>query len=324
MVPIEKTGHLHFLSTKEFKKSKKSLLLSMGISFVIIFVEGFGAYQSKSLALLSDTFHIFMDLSAHVISFVAILLSMKSRTFKFPFGLIRVEILAAFLNSILLILLCFFLLNEAIQRILEARKVDSGPMLLFSLIGLFLNSLSAYILFQVSGLTINLKSAYLHALGDLLGTFSVVLGAILIRLTDQHWIDTLFSFLIVLIIGRAALSLLKESGLTLLDANPDPHRTEHILADIQKKCIDAAVLDWRHWGLTSGVECFECRILIRTKEKWESVVTQIHQILKEEYGITHACIEPVTKESKAVLDTIHTDWKKIKEPQKHSHPIHIH
>jgi cobalt-zinc-cadmium efflux system protein len=315
----ENSNHLHFLTEKESTIAKKSLVISMFLSASIFTIELYGAIQSNSLSLLSDSFHIITDFFAHFISLIAVNLSLRKRTFRFNFGFLRFEILAAFINSILLLLMCIFLVKESIHRIFDPSEIHVDKMLAYSLVGLFINSLSAYILFRVSKTSINLKSTYLHVLGDLLGTFAVVVGALIIRFTGAVWVDSLFSFVIIAIIARATYYLLKETTTALLEASPDTHKLEHILDDVTKNPKLSKILSFKHWSLTSGVECFNLRVLIKDKKSWESLTTELHKLLKEDHGITHAIIEIVTKESHAVLESIQINHKNSYTSHGHSH-----
>lgn len=315
-------SHLHFLSHEESKNSKKSLLISMGISILIFIVEIYGAYKSNSLSLLTDAFHIVTDILAHTISLIAVNVSLKNRTMKYTFGFLRVEIIAAFINAILLVLLCGFLLFETFERIMETHTIHANEMLAYSLIGLFLNSLSALVLFNVSKTSINLKSAYIHVLGDLLGTVSVVVGAILIRIFEVEWIDTFFSFFIILIIGRATYGLIKDSIKSLMESSPDTHKLEHILSDIRTNPKLSKILSFHHWSLTNGVECINLRLLLKEKSSWEVVITGTHKLLKEKYGITHVNIETATKESDALIKSLKINRSAIHLHGGHGHHHH--
>jgi cobalt-zinc-cadmium efflux system protein len=304
MIPEFDSNHLHFLSNEESSNSKKSLIISMGISVVIFFVEIYGAYKSNSLSLLSDAFHIITDILAHSVSLIAVYFSLRNRTHKYSFGFLRVEILAAFINAILLILLCVFLIQETFERIMVPYSVHANVMLAYSLVGLFLNSISAIVLFSVSKTSINLKSTYIHVLGDLLGTFAVVIGAILIRMFNIVWIDAVLSVLILIIISKATYSLLKDSINSIMEASPDPHKLEHILQDISKDIKIKKIISFHHWNLTNGVECINLKVLLKDKSSWESVITSIHKTLKDSYGITHVNVEASTKESHALIQSI--------------------
>lgn len=321
MNPEENLSHLHFLSKEEISKSRFSLLLSLGLSLFILVIELYGAYLSNSLALLSDAFHILTDITAHVVSLLALSLSLKMRSHKFNFGFIRFEILAAFFNSILLILMCFLLIKESVMRLLNPAEVEAHHMLVYSLIGLFMNALSAFILFRVSKTSINLKSAYIHVLGDLLGTVAVVIGAIIIQLTGYFWLDSIFSFVIVFIIARATFYLIRETGSSLLEASPSPHKLKEILDAIHKDIPQSKILDYKHWNLTVGVECINLKILMNDISQWESSILRIHEILKKEFGVTHVNIEPVTKKSKTELEKLTVNRDKIII---HSHGHHHH
>lgn len=312
-------SHLHFLSQEESKNSKKSLLISMGISILIFIVEIYGAYKSNSLSLLTDAFHIVTDILAHTISLIAVNVSLRNRTMKYTFGFLRIEIIAAFINAILLVFLCGFLLFETFERIMEQHTVHAREMLIYSLIGLFFNSLSALVLFNVSKSTINLKSAYVHVIGDLLGTVSVVLGAIIIQIFEIQWIDTLFSFFIILIIGKATYGLINDSIKSLMESSPDTHKLEHILSDVKANNKVSKIVSFHHWSLTNGVECINLRLMLKEKSSWEVVVTATHKLLKEKYGITHVNVETTTKESEALIKSI-----KINRDAIHIHGGHGH
>lgn len=301
--------HHPSLTLEDFIHSRNSLLYSLFLSICIVFIEIIGAVVSNSLALLSDAFHILTDISSHLISLFALWISSKPMSNRFTFGYGRIEILAAFANSMLLFLLCGFLVYHSIERFFNPVGIYTEKMLYFSIVALFFNVISTYILYRVSHFNINLKSAFLHSFGDMLGTTAVVIGSIVILLTGWVVFDYIITLIIVVIILKATIGIIKEVFYSLMEASPNIEKTKNMVQKINETLGYQGVTSYRHWFLTSKLECFDCQILIKNKNNWESLVPSIHRILKEDFGIHYASVEPVTKESSIVLETIQFNSK---------------
>ena len=165
------------------------------LNIIITVAEFIGGFVSGSLSLLSDAVHNLSDVGAIVISFIAHVISNRSRNKKKTFGYDRAETLAAFTNGIILILISIALFIEAIERFWQPTEISGGIMLVVSIIGLLTNVVSMLVMRQSGQKNLNVRSTFVHMLSDALSSVAVVIGAIFIYYWHISWIDPLMTLL---------------------------------------------------------------------------------------------------------------------------------
>jgi len=200
--------------------SGKKLLFVIILNFGITLAEVIGGILSGSLSLISDALHNFSDGIAVIITYVALKLSEKQTSIKHTFGLKRAEVLAALLNSSVLVGISFFLFYESIKRLLHPEMIIGETMLIVAVIALFGNLLSIYFLEAHADKNINIKAAYLHMLTDAISSFAVLLGAIGIIFFKIYWIDPALTILIGIYVLIESYKILKKSTHILMEGTP--------------------------------------------------------------------------------------------------------
>ncbi|MCW7492053.1 cation diffusion facilitator family transporter [Leptospira sp. 2 VSF19] len=288
------------------KRSRLVFFLSLSgiLSIVIFFIEWIGSRESGSLALFADAGHIFTDVFAHIISLFALLVASKRPTEKYPFGFHRFEVLAAFINGLLLIGMAGFILYESYLRFSGTAHVEADSMLAYSLIGFGINLISAGLLVGVSKTSLNLKSAYLHVLSDLLGTLAVIVGALIIRFTGYKEVDSFLSIVLGIFILKTSYGIVKESVEILIEADTSDFDKEHLLDHIQtlKGIVSVPQITVRK--LTSGVFSVEIQILVNQGTDRDKIVLEIHKVLKGEFGVPFVSVEILSSSLKEKLEEI--------------------
>lgn len=311
-----------------FLPKRKRLILLLAVSAIlslgIFFLEWFGSKESGSLALFADAGHIFTDVFAHLVSLFALIYASKKPTFRFPFGFHRLEVLAAFFNGFLLIGISLFIFYECYLRFLGSVEVHVETMILYSLAGLFINSVSAALLFRVSKENLNLKSAYLHVLSDLLGTLAVVLGGILIHITGFQQIDNYLSIALGLFILKSSVSIVSESLKVLIEAHPQEFQTEHFLMHVEATKGVVSIPKIAVRKLTSGIYSVEVQIICTDKANRDSIIEQTHRTLKEEFGVPYVSVEVVTDSLFRSLQNITLRERDFDFAHSHHHGHHGH
>lgn len=276
------TGHSHDHglngATTATGKHRKRLILALGITLTVVLVQFIGSVISGSLALLADTGHMLTDATGIAIALIASLIAGLPPTSKRTFGYLRVEVLAALLNGVVLGVIAIVILVEAVRRFGSEVDVQTTPMIVAATIGGLANLASLLILRAGQKESLNVRGAYLEVLGDLLGSAAVVIAGVVILLTGWNWVDQLASLLIAFIILPRAYLLLREVVAVLLEASPkgfdvDAAR-EHLAA--VPGVID--VHDVHAWTITSGVPAFSAHITV-TDEVWSE--RDYHAILDE-------------------------------------------
>lgn len=273
------------------KGLKRSILLAILVSFSIFLVELFGGIQSGSIALLADAGHIITDVIALSLSLIAVLLASQKSNHRFSFGYYRIEILTSLFNSILIFGISFYIFFEATERFQNQKEILSFQMIFYSISGIVLNLISAWILFRFSGENINIKSAYVHVLSDLLSTAGVLIGSILIYFTNWNWIDPLISILISILILRSAWGIFRESISVLLESSPRSFEIQHILEHIRKIEGIRQILDYHFWAITKGIHACTLRVAVEDLKNADRIVFQSNRILKSEFGIDFVTVQ---------------------------------
>ena len=204
------------------KKSKKTLYVTLFLTLFFALMELFGGLFSNSLSLVGDSFHMFSDVLALGASMVAIYFEAKKSTEKFTYGFLRLEVVVAFLNGIVLMLIAVGMIYESVIRFFNPREIDFGSMFFIALIGLIFNIVITWILFSSTKKenNINIKSAMLHFLGDLLNSVGVIISSIIIYFTDFMYIDIIMSVVISVIIFTGGYKISKEAFFILMEAVP--------------------------------------------------------------------------------------------------------
>ncbi len=204
------------------KKSKKTLYVTLFLTLFFALMELFGGLFSNSLSLVGDSFHMFSDVLALGASMVAIYFEAKKPTEKFTYGFLRLEVVVAFLNGIVLMLISVGMIYESVIRFFNPKEIDFGSMFFISLVGLIFNIVITWILFSSTKKenNINIKSAMLHFLGDLLNSVGVIISSIIIYFTDFVYIDIIMSVVISVIIFTGGYRISKEAFFILMEAVP--------------------------------------------------------------------------------------------------------
>jgi len=206
------------------------------LNIVIVLAEIYYGVISNSITLIVDALHNFSDIISIIISFVAVIFSKKTPAISRTFGYIRAEMMATFVNALILIGVMIYVLLEAIDSlILNHTEVNGTIMIFVATIALIANGISAYLLLTLrrNKEDINIQSAYLHFLADSLLSLGVVLGGIAIYLFDIYLIDKVLGIFFALYIIYSTFPLLKQSFLSLMDIE---HKID--IQELEKKILE--------------------------------------------------------------------------------------
>ncbi len=177
---------------------------------VFAIIELFGGMFTHSLALLSDAWHMFSDVFALGLAWLASYLSAKPGTHKHANGQSHAEIAAAAINAILMLAVVAYIVYQALQRFGNPHPVIGGYVMLIAFMGLVVNIIVAKMLHSDHAHDHNKRAAYLHVMGDLLGSVAALVAGIVIYFTGWLQIDPLLSIFISLLILIVTLNLIKE------------------------------------------------------------------------------------------------------------------
>ncbi len=267
----------------------------LGVAFWIIggftIVEALGGYWSGSLALLADAGHMFVDTLALGLAYFAHRLAVRPASESRSFGHTRLQVLAAFVNSLLLLGIVVAILVEAAQRLMTPHPINAPLALGVALAGVAVNLVAAWLLHGDEH-DLNVRAAYLHVLSDLAGSGAAVLAALIVMTTGWLPADAWLSLVVTALIARGAWQLLKHSAHVLQEGAPlgfDAVRLANRLV-----ATVPSVLDVHHvhaWSLTPRETLLTLHARLAPGADAAAALAALKRVLVEEYAISHSTIQ---------------------------------
>lgn len=275
------------------------LKIALALTFVYMIAEALGGWLTNSLALLADAGHMLTDVAALTLTLFAIWFASRPATSKKTYGYYRLEILAAFVNGIALVLLSIWIIYEALQRWSAPPDIKGFELTLIAVGGLFVNIIAAYLLHSDHKHDLNMRGAFLHVMGDLLGSVAAIVAGVLILSLGWLWADAVCSILISLIIIFGAWRLILESVNVLLEGTPS-----HInLGAVEEKILETSgvggVHDLHVWTISSGIEALSAHITHDDSVVHSDLLAVVRQKLHDNFGIDHLTIQMETLDLEA-------------------------
>jgi cobalt-zinc-cadmium efflux system protein len=285
-------GHSHGTATGAHRNR---LIGVLAITLSIMVAEVIGGLISGSLALLADAGHMLTDAAGVGLALLAATFAARPATPERTFGYMRLEIMAAVINALLLFGVAGFVLIEAARRFIEPPAVSTGVMLIFAAVGLVANAGSLLMLRSGQHTSLNMRGAYLEVLGDLLGSAAVIVAAIVIRLTGFAQADPIASAAIGLMILPRTWALLREAVGVLLEATPRGVDLTEVRRHINETPGVLDVHDLHAWTITSGLPVLSAHIVVTEGALADGgggrVLDQLGQCLAGHFDVEHCTFQ---------------------------------
>jgi cobalt-zinc-cadmium efflux system protein len=266
---------------------------SLVATAVFVVVEFIAGIQAHSLALLSDAGHNFTDALALLLAWFGFYLQAKPANEVKTFGYHRAGVLTAFINALTLVVLAGWIFYESYQRLLRPLAVHETTMIAVAAAGLVLNGGIMWGLRVARHHDINIRSAFVHMLGDLVGSIGIIIGAVVIRYTGWQQIDPLLSILIGVLIIWTAWDIIKESLNILLEGLPRGLELQSVDAAMRGVEGVLDVHDLHIWSLGSNTHALSCHVLIEDlpPSTSERTLRRINDVLCERFRIRHTTVQ---------------------------------
>jgi cobalt-zinc-cadmium efflux system protein len=278
------SSHYHMITRMKF-----AVILTVGI----LLLELVGGILTNSLALLSDAGHVFADVFALGLSWIALVLSGLPANQRKTYGYFRAEVLAAVANGVTLFLVALWIFYEAIRRINSPQPVKSLEMFLIALIGLVVNGV---VLLRLKGATeksLNIKSAFLHVLGDMLSSVGVIVGGIIMLVTKFYIVDPIISILVGLIILRGAMGVIRECSNILLEGVPQNIKLSQVEKVLRQIPEVVDIHDLHVWSISQAHPALSAHIVVeeQTTHSTTEILDEIQKRMMQEFNIEHLTIQ---------------------------------
>jgi cobalt-zinc-cadmium efflux system protein len=288
-------GHSH-ASHGRASGSRRRLTLVLLLTIVYMLAEVLGGWRTGSLALLADAGHMLADVAALALALLAMWFSSRPATPSKTYGYYRLEILAALTNGAALVLISLIIFYEAYQRWANPPAVDSVLMMLVAAGGLVINLLCAWLLHGDHEVDLNVRGAWLHIMGDALGSLGAIAAGLLMTLYKWYAADPLFSIIISLLIIFSSWRLIRESINVLLEGTP-----AHInLAAVEEAILRTSgvedVHDLHVWTITSGRDALSAHVIHGETISQTELLKELRTKLHDRFGVDHLTIQMETRD----------------------------
>jgi len=297
------TAHANFRSESHAKhnhrhdraqKSGKRLIVVVALTGLYMFAELFGGLWTGSLALLADSGHMLADVAALLLALMALWFGARPATSQKTFGYYRLEILAALVNGVGLTLISFFIFYEAYQRLAAPPAIRSVPMTFVAAGGLIINLICARLLHHDRKDDLNMRGAWLHIVGDALGSLGAIIAGIVVAIWGWNAADPIISILIGLLIVWSSWHLMRDATNVLLEGTP-----AHInLAAVEDAILETEgvsnVHDLHVWTITSGREALSAHVIHAYSISQPNLLKELRTKLHERFGVDHLTIQMET------------------------------
>jgi cobalt-zinc-cadmium efflux system protein len=261
------------------------------ITVTVFVVELAGGFLANSLALLADAGHMFTDVAGIGLALTAIWFAGRPATGDRTFGYLRLEVLAAVVNAVLMFGVAAVVLIEAWRRLSEPPEIASGLMLGVALLGLGANAVSLFLLRSAQGESLNMRGAYLEVMGDLAGSAAVIVAAVVIAWSGWTPADAVASAVIGLLIVPRTWWLLRDALDVLLEATPKGIDLDQVRSHILDAPGVSDVHDLHAWTITSGMNVVSAHVVLDQGADPPAVLDYLCRCLSGDFDVEHSTFQ---------------------------------
>ncbi|MFD7154318.1 cation diffusion facilitator family transporter [Kribbella sp. NPDC059898] len=281
-------GHGHAVNAAADRK-----LLSGALALIVGFMiaEVIVGLAAGSLALVTDAAHMLTDAIAIALALLAIRLAAKPPRGGFTYGFKRVEILSAQANGITLLLLAVYFVYEAVNRLIHPPEVQGALVLITGLVGIVVNLLATWLISKANRSSLNVEGAFQHILNDLFAFIATAIAGLIVLLTGFARADAIAAFVVAVLMLKAGIGLVRDSGRIFLEAAPaaiDPQALGAELCAIEGV---VEVHDLHVWEITSGEPAASAHILVAEGLDCHQIRIRIEEVLAERHHLTHSTLQ---------------------------------
>ncbi len=272
------------------------LTAALAVTMIVLAVQVVGGLLTGSLSLLADAGHLLTDVVGVGLALGAVTYANRPAPAHRTYGNYRVEILAALVNGVLLLVVATFVVVEAVQRWNNPVVIDAGPMLLVAMFGLIGNAISLALLRDGQAESLNVRGAYLEVLGDLVGSVVVITAALVIWSTGREEADVVASLVIAAFIVPRAIGLLRATAHVLLESTPSGLDLDQVRGHMVALPGVVAVHDLHAWTITSGMPVLSAHIVVEPAILVEpcdgtALLDRLGRCLRSDFDVEHCTFQ---------------------------------
>jgi cobalt-zinc-cadmium efflux system protein len=284
-------AHNHEHHHHDHASNRRRLVVVLSLTVTYMLAEFVGGFLTNSLALLSDAGHMLADVAALSLAMLALWFASRPVTPQKTYGYYRLEILAALANGVALVVISLLIFYEAIQRLERPEAIEYGAMMAVAGGGLVINIVSAVVLHSASEENLNMRGAFLHVIGDALGSVGALAAGLIIWQWGWTLADPIMSIAMCLLIIYSSWQLIRESVNVLLEGTPSHINIRAVVEAMHSVAGVADVHDLHVWTITSGKEALSAHVTLEAGASHRATLDALQEKLKAEFNIGHVTLQ---------------------------------
>ncbi|NNE85850.1 MAG: cation transporter [Alphaproteobacteria bacterium] len=285
------THHHHHHGLTSASGGDRRLIIAIGINVLLTVAQIIGGVFSGSLALIADAIHNLSDAAALAIALIARRIARVPADDDHTFGHGRAELIAAVFNLSWLIFIGFFLIVEAIKRLIDPQPVEGWTVVIVAGVALAVDLWTVFLTYRMAQSSMNIRAAFIHNMSDALASLGVIIGGVLILTFDWHFVDAIVTLAIAgYILAHAGIEIPKAIHI-LMQGVPKDLDVDIVTDDLKQV---EGVINIRHvhiWHIDEHLRSFEGHILVADPGDMESVKLALRKRLADDFDITHSTLE---------------------------------
>lgn len=283
-------GDSHWLHAAE--KTKTSVLgFAVALTLTFSVIELLGGLWGNSLALIGDAGHMVTDSASLLFALVANKIAQKGADDDHSFGHGRVEVLAAFINGLVMLCVVVWIFFEAVSRIMTPEPVSGLSVMAIAAVGLVINVLVAWSLSR-DRKNMNTRAALLHVMGDLLGSVAAIVAGAVIYFGGPTIADPILSLVVCCLLLHATWEILRDSSRVLLDSVPEGVNYFSVGRAIEAIPGVNRVHDLHVWTMSPGHGAIQCHVHIESPECWPKILDVLRSSCTRSFRSTMSRFSP--------------------------------
>src|SRR4051812_22032827 len=267
--------------------------LTRALVLILLFMAGevvFGIV-ANSLALLADAGHMLTDAAALGLAIFAASMAARPAQGRWTFGYKRVEVLAAQINGLTLLIIGVWIVYGAIRRLISPDDVQGGIMLVVALVGILVNGVATLLLSRAGRESINVRGAFVHVLNDLAAFVGTAVAGALILATGWDRFDPMASLFVAALIGWSSWGLLRDSTRIFLESSPTDIDPDEVGRAIVSVADVVETHDLHVWTVTSGFPALSAHVLVKPGADCHAIRRGLERMLVERFGLDHTTLQ---------------------------------
>lgn len=285
------THHHHHHGLTSASGGDRRLIIAIGINVLLTVAQIIGGVFSGSLALIADAIHNLSDAAALAIALIARRIARVPADDDHTFGHGRAELIAAVFNLSWLIFIGFFLIVEAIKRLIDPQPVEGWTVVIVAGVALAVDLWTVFLTYRMAQSSMNIRAAFIHNMSDALASLGVIIGGVLILTFDWHFVDAIVTLAIAgYILAHAGIEIPKAIHI-LMQGVPKDLDVDIVTDDLKQV---EGVINIRHvhiWHIDEHLRSFEGHILVAGPSDMEPVKLALRKRLADDFDITHSTLE---------------------------------